>query len=212
MKYKFLKSAEVQEILEAYPNTKASVLAEKHGVPISKIYATAKRCGVGKSPEFLAGPDSGRMQKGQCLSPKTQFTKGQPSSRKGKKMKYRSEETEKKSSASRWKKGQKPPNTARNGEVRWREGVGYHFIRIAENQWVLYHRWLWEKHEGPIPEGHNVTFKDGNAKNCVFENLKCLSNTELMELNSIVRYPSELIGSIHRISRLKKIIKKRQNG
>ncbi len=212
MKYKFLKSKEVQEILEAYPNTKASVLAEKHGVPVSKIYATAKRCGIKKSPEFLAGPDSGRIAKGQSLSPETRFQKGMVSARKGKKMNFKSAEAEKKSAANRWKKGQKPLNTAKDGDVRWREGLGYHFIRMSENHWELYHRWLWIQKHKSIPSGHNIVFKDGNPKNCVLENLECISNTELMERNTIARYPGELIGSIHRVSRLKKIIKNKQNG
>lgn len=212
MKNKFLKSAEVQEILEAYPNTKASVLAEKHGVPVSKIYATAKRCGVKKSPEFLAGPDSGRMVKGQSLSPETRFQKGMPSARKGKKMEFKTAGAEQKSAANRWKKGQKPFNIAQDGEVRWREGFGYHYIRISENNWELYHRWLWVQEHSLIPEDGNIVFKDGNPKNCVLENLECISNKELMARNTIARYPRELIGSIHKLSRLKKIIKNKQNG
>lgn len=212
MKNKFLKSAEVQEILEAYPNTKASVLAEKHGVPVSKIYATAKRYGVQKSPEFMAGPNSGRIAKGQSLSPETRFQKGMISPRKGKKMEFKSAEAEQKSAASRWKKGQKPVNAAQDGEVRWREAFGYHYIRISENNWELYHRWLWIQKNGFIPEGHNIVFKDSNPKNCVLDNLECISNKELMARNTIARYPGELIGSMHRVSRLKKIIKNKENG
>lgn len=212
MKHKFLKSEEVQQILAAYPNVKAEVLAERHGVPVSKIYATAKRCGVKKSSEFLAGPNSGRIRKGQSLSPDTRFQKGQPSTRKGKKMIFKTAEAEKQNKANRWKKGQKPINTAKDGEVRWREGLGYNYIRISENNWELYHRWIWIQQYKTIPRGHNIVFKDGNPKNCVLENLECISNTELMERNTIARYPSELIGSIHRVSRLKKIIKNKQNG
>ena len=207
MKYKFLKSAEVQEIIAAYPNERADVLALKHGVPVSKIYATAKRCGVKKSAEFLSGPNSGRIIKGQKLSTKTQFVKGQPSPRKGKKMIFNSSEAEKKCKANRWKKGNIPPNIAKDGEVRWREALGYYFIRLGDNDWVLYHKWLWESENGKVKEGFNVIFKDGNSKHCVRENLECISNQELMSRNTIARFPPELISSIKKVSRLKKIIK-----
>ena len=209
MKYKFLKYKEVQEIIAAYPNTKASVLADKHDVPVHKIYATAKRYGIKKSPEFLASPDSGRIVKGQSLSPETRFKKGMVSPRKGKKMEFNSKEAAEKSKASRWKKGHKPPNAATNGEIRWREGLGYHFIRIAENHWVLYNRWLWEKHYGKIPEDFNVVFKDGNAKNCALENLECISNAELVLRNNIHdRYPPELVQIMLMKGKLKKEINK----
>lgn len=211
MKYKFLKSAEVQEILKEYPHTKAEVLAQKHGVPISKIYATANRCGVKKSPEFLASANSGRMQKGNSISPKTQFKKGMVSPRKGKKMIYHSEESKIKSQANRWKKGNIPPNIANDGEVRWREGLGYYFIRISSENWELYNRFLWKQVHGEIPEDHNIIFKDGNRKNCVIENLECLSNAELQIKNSIHRYPSELIVQIKKISKLKRIIKNKSH-
>lgn len=212
MKYKFLNSAEVQEIIAAYPNTKAEVLAEKHGVPVSKIYATANRRGVKKSAEFLASSNSGRMQKGNCVSPKTQFKKGMISPRKGKKMIFNTEEAKKKSSANRWKKGQKPPNTAVIGEIRWREATEYFMIKIEDNVWEFYHKHIWEKENGPVPPGFNVVFKDGIKKNCIPENLECISNQELMARNTIARFPPELIGSIHRVSRLKRIIKDVQNG
>lgn len=212
MKYKFLKSVEVQEIIAAYPNTKAEVLAEKHGVPVSKIYATANRRGVKKSPEFLASADSGRMLKGQSLSPETRFKKGMISPRKGKKMIFNSEAAKKKSSANRWKKGQKPPNTAIEGEIRWREATEYFMIKIADNVWEFYHKHIWEKQNGPVPPGFNVVFKDGIKKNCTLKNLECISNQELMARNTIARFPAELIGSIHRVSRLKRIIKDKQNG
>lgn len=193
MKYKFLKSAEVQEILKDYPHIKAQVLAERHGVPVHKIYSTAKRYGIKKSPEFLASADSGRVLKGASLSPATRFKKGMASPRKGKKMMFNSEEAKQKSIASRWKKGNIPPNIASEGEVRWREGFGYHYIKIADNVWHLYHRWLWEKHIGQIPEKHNIVFKDGNPKNCVIENLECITDAELALRNTIHRYPPELV-------------------
>jgi RNA polymerase sigma factor (sigma-70 family) len=39
---------------------------------------------------------------------------------------------------------------------------------------VLLHRVVWAEHHGPIEEGWNVRFKDGNKLNCAIENLECL--------------------------------------
>ena len=32
-------------------------------------------------------------------------------------------------------------------------------------------RKLWESKNGPLPEGYEIRFKDGNHKNCNFDNL-----------------------------------------
>jgi hypothetical protein len=40
------------------------------------------------------------------------------------------------------------------------------------------HRRIWSDHNGPIPPGHDVGFKDRNRSNCVLENLVCLPHAE----------------------------------
>ncbi|MEI8064587.1 MAG: HNH endonuclease signature motif containing protein [Verrucomicrobiota bacterium] len=40
------------------------------------------------------------------------------------------------------------------------------------------HRRIWSDHNGPIPAGHTVCFKDGDRKNCTIENLELLSHDE----------------------------------
>lgn len=40
------------------------------------------------------------------------------------------------------------------------------------------HRAIWEKANGPIPEGYVIHHKDGNTLNNTLENLECLSKTE----------------------------------
>ncbi|MEC5156626.1 HNH endonuclease signature motif containing protein [Chryseobacterium sp. MP_3.2] len=214
MKYKFLKSEDVQEIIKDYPNTKAEVLAIKYDVPVRKIYATAKRYNCKKSPEFLMSENSGRIKKGQNLSPSTRFQKGMTPFSKGKKMENLIKNKAKIQiwKDSLWKKGNTPYNIGAAGEVRWRESLGYYFIKISDNKWLLYHKWLWENQHGQAGKGFNVIFKDKNPKNCVLDNLECISNQELMARNTIARYPSELISSIKKVSRLKNIIKKLENG
>ena len=110
-----------------------------------------------------------------------------------------------------WKKGHKPINTAKDGDIRWREGLGYFHIRISEGNWVLYHRFLWEQTYGKIPEGFNIVFVDGNRKNCDISNLKCISDAELASLNTIQRYPKELVQLMQLNRKLKKQIDKSSN-
>lgn len=206
-KFKFLKSKEVQEIITAYPHVKASILAEKHGVPVSKIYSTAKRYNVKKSPEFLASTDSGRIQRGRSLSPETRFKKGTPSPRKGKKMSFSSEEKKSKSAACRWKKGNIPPNIAQAGEIRFRPGFGYYYVKISDNNWELYHRWLWEQHNGPIPPKMVVCHIDGNVHNKDISNLKLISMTENAIRNKSKLYTEENSETLVLMSKIKKKIK-----
>ena len=35
----------------------------------------------------------------------------------------------------------------------------------------------WEKHNGKVPVGHLITFKDGNHRNCNIENLMCITRS-----------------------------------
>lgn len=49
---------------------------------------------------------------------------------------------------------------------------GYIKIKIADpNVWALKHRYLWEEHNGEIPKGYVVLFKDNNRMNITIDNL-----------------------------------------
>lgn len=212
MNRKYLTSEEVQQILKLYPDTKAQVIADQFGVPVRKIYATAKRYGIKKSEDFLYSDQSGRIQKGQSLSPSTCFQKGCQSATKGKRMEalIKSEEKKARWKARLWKKGNIPHNVGKNGEIRWRKSLGYYMIKIEDNHWVFYHRWLYEKNFGPIPPGFNIVFKDGNARNCELSNLDCLSNADLALKNSIHNYPDEIKTAIRLKNKISKTLKSKK--
>ncbi|MEN3369982.1 MAG: hypothetical protein V7609_2125 [Verrucomicrobiota bacterium] len=40
---------------------------------------------------------------------------------------------------------------------------------------ALLHRLVWIEHHGPIPDGHQIMFRDGDRTNCAIENLYCAS-------------------------------------
>ena len=57
--------------------------------------------------------------------------------------------------------------------------LGYLRRKIASpNHWEFVHRLVWEEHNGAIPEGSVVRFKDGDKTNCSIENLILLSNRQ----------------------------------
>lgn len=204
----------VQEIISRYPHEPTENIANDFGVSIYTVYQTAKRYQVKKSEAFLNSPASGRIQKGNQLSPATQFKKGFPGATKGLRIEAIIKSEEKLRNwrdKCLWKKGHKPHNTGTDGEIRWRNNPGYYFIRIAENNWEFLHRYIWEQEYGEISPGFNVIFKDGNHRNCKLENLECISNRELAERNRHTKYPIELMRAIEDKNRLSKLLKQIEN-
>lgn len=49
---------------------------------------------------------------------------------------------------------------------------GYYMVKVAEpNMWEFKHRLVWQKENGPIPEGYFLIFLDNDQLNCELENL-----------------------------------------
>lgn len=82
-----------------------------------------------------------------------------------------------------FKKGETSWNHANVGDEAWTTD-GYLKVKIAEpNKWRQKHILVWEKHNGPIPEGFMVTFKDQDHANCSIENLALISKSENAIMN-----------------------------
>ncbi|SFC08992.1 HNH endonuclease [Salipiger profundus] len=96
------------------------------------------------------------------------FAKGQAAHNKGKKMPFNPN-----SARTQFKKGQLPHNTRGAGHERIDSKDGYVIMIIDEpNPWtgaktrpVHKHRYLWEKLNGPVPEGHRLKCLDGDKTN-----------------------------------------------
>jgi len=134
---------------------------------------------------------------------------------KGKKQKdYMRLESIKKTSATRFKKGNIPHNTnpEGNGAVVDRKdssGITYQYIRISLSEWKLYTHHVWEKKNGKIPNSHVVVFKraiEKTKENTVPENLILASKAELMYRNSKHNYPDEVIPTLLIFNNLNKKI------
>lgn len=131
-----------------------------------------------------------------------QFKKGQASHNKGMKM---PKETYEKVKHTMFKKGILPHNTKFDGHERLNKD-GYIEVRIALGKYVLKHRHIWEQHNGKIPKGMVLVFKDRNKENLSIDNLELITMGENMTRNSIHRYPPELKSAIKLVSKLKRTI------
>jgi hypothetical protein len=82
-----------------------------------------------------------------------------------------------------FKKGYKPKNLRPVGSERVCAD-GYAEIKIADpNEWKPKHIVLWEKVNGPIPEGSCLLFLDGNKLNINLDNLQLITRKQLARLN-----------------------------
>ena len=115
---------------------------------------------------------------------------GQVSWNKGKKM---SAEQYERCKATMFKKGNVPKNTYPIGTEVEMKG-GYLIVKVDDkpkapkwDNWKMKHHLVWEKANGPVPEGCRVIFKDGDPSNCDLSNLGLLTKAEhiLANLNGL---------------------------
>jgi hypothetical protein len=105
------------------------------------------------------------------------FPKGHTPPNKGKKG-YHSPGSEK----GWFSKGHDPVNHKPVGSERV-DTDGYTLIKTAEpNIWTPKHKVIWEEKNGKVPEGHILTFLDGNKGNITLENLALITMAESLEL------------------------------
>lgn len=89
--------------------------------------------------------------------------------------------------ATRFKKGNMPPQTLGEGVITIRkdsDGKNHQWIHFDKRRCVELQRYNYEKFIGEIPQGHIVTFKDGDTMNCCPFNLKLISRAENAVRNS----------------------------
>ena len=106
-----------------------------------------------------------------------QFRPGQQSYNKGKTWaEFLPPEAQENSRQTCFKKGNVPKNKVPIGTITAR--TGYLWIKIKDNfgpkNFKLYHRYVWENANGPVPKGYKIFFLDGNTYNCSLENLKLI--------------------------------------
>lgn len=115
------------------------------------------------------------------------FQKGHEPMNKGKKAsEYASPEALERSRQTQFRKGNVPPNRVPVGTITIVDG--YKLIKVSEtgsqwDKWNYLSRYTWEQHNGPIPKGMCIMFKDGDPLNCDISNLALVTKGELVTMN-----------------------------
>lgn len=120
-----------------------------------------------------------------------QFQKGQVSWNKGKKWsEFMSEESQKNSLKTCFKKGNIPSNHKPIGYERV-DIEGYVYVKVQDlhqnRNFRQKHYLVWEQHYGPVPKGYQLRFLDGNRQNCDISNLALVSVSEKLILSKMQR-------------------------
>ena len=118
--------------------------------------------------------------------------------------------------STQFKKGERPVNELPVGSVVVNSD-GYKLRKKSMEgtlweRWEFLHRAVWEEHNGPIPEGMAVTFKDSNKLNCDISNLILVTKGENCTLTRLgLRFEDpELTEAGLGVVRLKQAISKRK--
>lgn len=160
-------------IRQRYPFEPTKKIADDLGLSEGSVYNRAYAMGIKKDPVYLR---STQYPPGYLGGKATQFKKGNVPKNKGQKM---SKEVYDKVAHTMFKKGTIPPNTQPIGTIHQRKDTGgkmYLYIKLADSKWQLLNRYTWEMHNGPIPKGMVVVYKDGNYLNNDINNLLMITD------------------------------------
>ena len=182
---------EINILLRDYqdPNIFSADIAKRLDRTLSQVYQKARKMGLKAPMERIRMAGKIGMQHPKSIA--TRFHKGHIPENKGKRV---SPETYAKCQPTMFKKGHINENKRDVGAERVNVD-GYIETKVAEpNVWKLKHRIVWEQHNGVIPAGYNVQFKNHNTQDCRIENLYLISKAEQMrtENSLIAKYPKEL--------------------
>lgn len=202
---KFWTAEQDQLLVELYSNTSNKELGELLNRSTISVSERGHKLGLRKSDDLLR--KNGLKVSKNPASIAARFKKGDVPVNAGKKMAdYMCPSAIEKTKATRFKKGDKPHNTKYNGYERI-SVYGYTEVRVSERKFVQKHRLIWEQHNGQIPAGTNIQFRDGNRQNCAIENLYAITRSDQLRENSIMNYPPEARKTIRLIGKINKLIK-----
>ena len=198
---------ERETLIRLYPTHFAGEIAAILGKSKASVYGQVLKLGLHAPKEKIRR--AGMMSANNPRFVAARFAKGHVPDNKGKKV---SPETYAKCSHTMFKAGQPAWNHREVGEERINVD-GYIEVKVAEpNRWRVKHRVIWEQHNGAIPNGFNVQFKNHNPLDCRIENLYLISKAEQMrtENSYIARYPKDLQDVIRLKGAINRQIRKRE--
>ncbi len=196
-----------------YPDTPCKEVAEKLGLTVHQVYQKAYALGIRKSEAFMTAEKARAGERLVVSGISGRFQKGQIPANKGKRMDRR---TYAKCAKTMFKPGRKPCE-ARNYQPIGTERIskdGYLERKVTDDQslvparrWRFVHVLTWEHHNGPVPAGHVVVFRNKDKSDTRIENLELISRAELARRNSMHRFPE----SVKRAIRAKASLNRRIN-
>jgi hypothetical protein len=192
-RYRRWSANDLAELVRRYPHERTAAIARDLDRDERAVYAKAAVLGLSKHPAFRAELRAAHNESLMNAGAPYRFRPGNVPHQAGKKgwdAGGRSHET-------RFKKGQRPHTWRPIGTERICFD-GYLQRKVSDTgypprDWKGVHVLNWEAVHGPVPDGHALTFRDGNRQNCAIENLELVSRVELMRRNSYhTRYPKEI--------------------
>lgn len=191
-----------------YPHEKTEQIAADLDRPMYSVYNKAYALGLKKSAEYLASPDAQRLRRGDNVGAAYRFPKGHVPANKGVKgVCYEG------CKPTQFKPGQKPHTWKPIGTERLSK-EGYLQRKMADTgctrrDYVAVHHLIWKEAGRDIPQGHALSFKDGNKTNITLENLELVSRADLMRRNTYHNYPKEIAQLIQLRGAVQRQINKR---
>ncbi len=201
-------AADLEMMRRHYPTTKTEILARLFDVAYHQVHRLAGRLGLRKDPEWLAGPESGRLD--GKLGMGTRFKPGNQPWTQGRKGIRQSPRTE-------FKPGSRPWNYAPVGSFRVSKD-GYLQIKLTDTgyppkDWVMYHRHVWQQAHGPIPDGYIVAFLPGRfsseADEITPDRLELVCRREWMLRHTFHQYGPEIASAVQLRGAITRQINKR---
>jgi len=184
-----------------YPQTDTPAVAARIGTAVPGVHHRANKLGLHKDPSWRR-EHSSRTQRGTDNSGR--FRKGQRPWNKGMKGLQIG------GIGTRFQNGHRPHTWRPIGTERISKD-GYRERKVTDvgpnqRRYRAVHLLLWEQHNGPLPSGHAVVFKDGNKSNITLDNLELVTRKELMRRNTVHNLPPEIKGVITAKARLTRVI------
>ena len=198
---------EEADLAAMYPDAPMPELVSRFQRDDKAIYNKAKAMGLKRSAEYLASEHACRLRKGDNVGVAHRFKPGNVAWNKGMKgLKIGGEATQ-------FRKGNKPHTWVPVGTEQIRDGYLWRKVtdRGGRFDWKQVHVMLWEEHNGPIPAGLILVFRDRNKQNIQLDNLELITRAELCRRNTIHRYPPEVKELIRLQKKLEREIRKKSD-
>lgn len=200
---------ELRVLRKRYSHCPTREIAAALGRTDRAVYMRAGEMGLRKTAAYLASASSGRLTAFSGAGAAFRFKLGQKPWNAG----LKGWDSGGRSHATRFKPGHRPQTWVPVGTERV-TADGILERKVADTgrkaqDWKPVHVLKWERHRGIVPRGRIVIFRDRNRRNFRLSNLACVTRAQLMEHNTIHRYPRELKAIMKLAGRLRREIEAR---